>query len=91
VCREGKCVSRKAEPVDELVTGVVLARLARPDAAELLQPSDRDALADLRRRRAAIGERLDDLATGLEEGVLTLAAVRRSSAPNTPSSSPPCC
>jgi DNA invertase Pin-like site-specific DNA recombinase len=79
VCREGKCVSRKAEPVDELVTGVVLARLARPDAAELLQPSDRDALADLRRRRAAIGERLDDLATGLEEGVLTLAAVRRSS------------
>lgn len=79
VCRAEKCVSRKAEAVDELVEAVVLARLARPDAADLLQPSDRDAVADLRARRVAIDERLDDLATGLEEGVLTLAAVRRSS------------
>lgn len=79
VCRAKKCISRKAEPVDELVTAVVIARLERPDAADLLTPSNDPELDVYRARAQAIRERLDDLATGLEEGVLTLAAVRRSS------------
>lgn len=79
VCRAGKCISRKAEPVDDLVQRVMVARLSRPDALDLLAESDRPDLAADRAQAQAIRERLDDLATGLEEGVLTLAAVRRSS------------
>jgi DNA invertase Pin-like site-specific DNA recombinase len=79
VCRAHKCISRKAEPVDELIEAVVIARLSRPDAADLLSVDDRGELRDLQRRADGIRERLDDLATGLEEGVLTLQAVRKSS------------
>jgi site-specific DNA recombinase len=89
VCRRSKCVSRKAEPVDALigggeiegtpVRGLVVERLSRPDALDLLREHDTDDTAAHRSKAQAIRERLDDLATGLEEGVLTLAAVRRSS------------
>lgn len=79
VCRAKKCVSRKAEPVDELVEAVMVERLSRPDAVELLSRQDSPDLATHRQQAHAIRERLDDLATGLEEGILTLAAVRRSS------------
>lgn len=79
VCRDRKCISRKAEPVDELIQAVVIERLSRPDAADLLASDDRDEVRDLQGRAADIQDRLDDLATGLEEGVLTLAAVRKSS------------
>ena len=89
VCRANKCVSRKAEPVDvliaggewdgEQVRGLVVERLARPDAHDLVTRSNDPAVEQLRSREASIRERLDDLATGLEEGLLTLSAVRRSS------------
>jgi site-specific DNA recombinase len=79
VCRASKCISRKAEPVDELVEAVMVERLSRPDAADLLAEQAGPDLAARRGQVQAIRERLDDLATGLEEGVLTLAAVRRSS------------
>ncbi len=78
VCRDNKCTSRKAEPVDALVEEIMVRRLSRPDARELLTEQTPD-LADHRERAQAIRERLDDLATGLEEGLLTLAAVRKSS------------
>lgn len=80
VCRAGKCISRKAEPVDEYVAAVVIERLSRPDAADLLTESAGDELRALQAKAAGIRERLDDLATGLEEGILTLPAVRKSSA-----------
>lgn len=79
VCRARKCISRKAEPVDAFVQAVVIERLSRPDAADVLSPSDSDELRTLTAKAAGIRERLDDLATGLEEGLLTLAAVRKSS------------
>jgi hypothetical protein len=79
VCRANKCVSRAATPVDELVEAVVVERLSRPDALELLSETDAPDISQHRVHAQAIRERLDDLATGLEEGVLTLAAVRRSS------------
>jgi site-specific DNA recombinase len=79
VCRAQKCISRKADPVDELVEAVMLERLSRPDAADLLTVHAGPDLAVKRGQVQAIRERLDDLATGLEEGVLTLTAVRRSS------------
>ena len=78
-CRASKHLSRAAEPIDELVQAVVVGRLSRPDAVDLLTEPTTPDLAVYRARAVAIRERLDDLATGLEEGVLTLAAVRRSS------------
>jgi site-specific DNA recombinase len=79
VCRANKCISRKAEPVDELIEQVMIARLSRPDAIELLSTNSAPDIADLRAKSEAIRERLDNLAIGLEEGLLTLGAVRKSS------------
>lgn len=42
VCRDKKCISRKAEPVDALIEAVVIERLSRPDAADVLTTDDRD-------------------------------------------------
>jgi site-specific DNA recombinase len=78
VCRAKKCVSRKAEPVDELIEAVVVERLSQPDATELLGDTSPDVGA-FRAQAQAIRERIDNLAIGLEEGILTLSAVRRSS------------
>jgi DNA invertase Pin-like site-specific DNA recombinase len=89
-CRAGSCIARKAEEVDALIAGgeidgvkvrgIVVDRLSRPDAVELLtEDTTTPAVQAAQERAQAIRERLDDLATGLEEGVLTLAAVRRSS------------
>lgn len=78
-CRARKHLSRAAEPIDELVQAVVVERLSRPDAVELLSEPATPDLAVYRARADAIRQRLDDLATGLEEGILTLAAVRTSS------------
>ena len=78
VCRANKCISRKADPVDELVERVMVSRLSQPDAIDLLSSNTGD-LAGLRAQAETIRERLDDLAVGLEEGLLTLAAVRKSS------------
>ncbi len=80
VCRAGKCTSRKAEPVDKLIEAVVIERLSRSDAAEVLAARESPDVGALRHRAGTIQQRLDDLATGLEEGLLTLTAVRQSSA-----------
>lgn len=90
VCRAAKHISRSAEPVDALVAGgdiegvtvrgLVVERLSRPDAVHLLSRPETPDLASHRGKAQAIRERLDDLATGLEEGLLTLNAVRQSSA-----------
>lgn len=89
-CGAASCVTRKAEPVDALIAGgeiegvpvrgLVVERLSRPDAIDLLS-ADADA-PDVKGAKVtadAIRQRLDDLATGLEEGILTLQAVRSSS------------
>lgn len=79
VCRDRKCISRKAQPVDDLIEQIIIARLSQPDALDLLAETNTPEVAEYRAKGEAIRERLDDLATGLEEGVLTLGAVRRSS------------
>lgn len=89
-CRTRAHISRKADPVDALIAGgeidgvkvrgIVVERLSRPDALELLTEDTATPAVQVAQARAqAIQDRLDDLAVGLEEGVLTLAAVRRSS------------
>lgn len=72
-------MSRAAEPIDELVVDVVLERLSRPDATELMYDANKPDLQVYREKVHAIRERQDDLATALAEGVLSLSAVREAS------------
>lgn len=76
-CTTGWCVSRKLEPVDELVQAVMIGRLSRPDAAALVKPNI--DVQPLILESHELRERRDDLATALAEGTLTLAAVRSAS------------
>lgn len=89
-CRDRKGhMCRAAEPIDALVgggeidgkwrRGLVVERLDRADAVDLLSPQTGPDLARLREKDRAIRERMDNLAEALEQGVLTLPAVRRSS------------
>ncbi|MFJ1538676.1 recombinase family protein [Micromonospora chalcea] len=73
-------VGRAAEPVEEYVAEVVIARLERPDAALLLADDNRPDAGQLRREARALRVRLDSLAGLLADGVLTEAGVRRESA-----------
>jgi DNA invertase Pin-like site-specific DNA recombinase len=68
--------SRQADPVDAYVTAVILARLARPDAAELLADTGKPDLDGMRTRAAALRARLDQLATDFADGVLTASQLR---------------
>ncbi|WP_313566530.1 recombinase family protein [Mobilicoccus sp.] len=62
-------VSRKVADVDEYVTGVVVARLARPDAAELFSTAGaEDRSGDLRSERESLRGRLDGLAEAFALG-----------------------
>jgi hypothetical protein len=65
------CVSRVAERLDEYVAAVITARLARPDAADLLTPpvSEPD-LPDLRRQAATLRELLNEQARLHARGVI---------------------
>ena len=89
-CRAAKHMSRAAEPIDALIAGgeidgvkvqgLVVERLERADARDLLAPSAAPQVDDLKAKAAAIRERQENLAIGLEEGLLTLDSVRKSSA-----------
>ncbi len=67
-CADNSCVSRSKADVDDLVTAVVLGRLARPDAADLLTP-DRSpervaAVHEALGLRARLDRAADDYADG---------------------------
>jgi site-specific DNA recombinase len=67
-CSGRSCVSRRAEDVDWLVTEVVVGRLARPDAADLVATSRRperaQAAEEVRSLRARLDTAADDYADG---------------------------
>lgn len=78
ICGAGFCVSRKKELVEDFVTAVVVARLALPDAIELLQAPESgaevaDALAEVRAKRA----RLEGFYDAAAAGEVTPAALAR--------------
>ena len=80
-CNDKAHLSRKAEPIDEFVNAVVVARLSRPDTAALFAPKGSVVDVDqLRRDRAVIQSRLDGLASLFADGVLTESSVRSKSA-----------
>lgn len=70
-------VSRAASPVEQWVSEVVIARLSRPDAAELLRDdSERPDMVALRSEATALRARLDELATEWGDGVMTSSQLR---------------
>lgn len=73
-------IARQAEPVDEWVGEVVVARLSRDDAADLLVDDTRPDAEELGSRALALRTRLDGLARLFSEGVLTETGVRQQSA-----------
>jgi site-specific DNA recombinase len=69
-CRTGKHVIRGAAEVDAYVTAVILERLSRPDARELLAPDRRADAASLHLRDAALAERLVELGRLYGDGTI---------------------
>ena len=79
-CSSAAHVVRKAEPIEEFVEAVILARLARPDAADLFAQPGQD-VAGLRAEAVALRARRDDLASLVADGLLDGAAVRERATP----------
>ena len=81
-CIEHKHLSRTAEPVDDFINSLVLARLMRDDARDLFTPPDeREIDRDtLRVERIAVQDRLGGLAKLFADGVLDGDGVREQSA-----------
>ncbi|MGW0131871.1 recombinase family protein [Streptomyces sp. NPDC003299] len=73
-CREGKCVVRKAEALDDYVQRVLLKRLSRPDAAELFA-SREGAPVDVKAAQDTLREArrtLDELAAEVGSGAMSM-------------------
>lgn len=66
-------VSRRAEPVEDYVTAVILARLSRPDARGLLIDKNRPNAKALRTQANALRAKLEGLAVDYAEDRLTWA------------------
>lgn len=69
-CEGGKHVVRDAAKVDAFVEQVILERLSRPDARELLAPDETVDTTELHLRDAALRERLDQLAVAYGEDAI---------------------
>jgi site-specific DNA recombinase len=68
--------ARKAVPVEEFVEAVMVARLSRPDARDLLTTRDKPDTASLRDEANGLRERLDALAVDFADGSLTASQLR---------------
>jgi DNA invertase Pin-like site-specific DNA recombinase len=68
--------ARKAEPVEEFVSAVMIERLSRPDAAALLVDHKKPDVDALRTQAVAIRQRLDALANDFADGSLTASQLR---------------
>jgi len=75
-CRTAGHVARRGDHVDDYVRAVVVARLSRSDAVDLLQHDTRPDAAELRDRSLVLRARLDSLATDFAEGELTASQLR---------------
>lgn len=78
-CREHAHLARSAEPVEEYVAAVVVERLSRPDAADLLVDSSKPDVAALRDDATALRARMDSLAVEFADGELTASQLRAAS------------
>lgn len=69
-------VGRRAEPVEEYVSAVIVERLSRPDAVELLRDGKRPDIEALRAQARALRGRLDGMALEFADGELTASQLR---------------
>ena len=79
-CSATKHLFRRAEPVEDYVTAVVVERLSRPDVADLVA-GDRPDVTGIQTEATTLRRRRDQLAEDYAEGALTrsqlLAGTRR--------------
>ncbi|MBQ1060042.1 recombinase family protein [Micromonospora sp. C41] len=73
-------VGRAAEPVEDFIVAVVLDRLSRPDARDLLVDHDRPDVDQLRQEAVALRQRRTSLLGLAEDGTYTEAEVRERAA-----------
>lgn len=69
-------VARRAEPVEQYVEAVIIERLSRPDARDLLTDHKRPDIDELRMQATALRARLDSLAVEFADGSLTASQLR---------------
>jgi len=70
-------VARLADPVDDLIRDVVVGRLSRPDAAELLVDQDRPDVDALRAEARVLRAKLDEIAREFaDDRTVTVRQVR---------------
>lgn len=69
-------ISRKAQVIEEYVDQVVVARLSRPDARELLSRGGSEDLQPLMSEAAGVRQRLNALAVDFADGTLTAQQLR---------------
>jgi site-specific DNA recombinase len=76
--RQSGHVTRAAQQLDDYVEWIIVARLQRPDATDvLITPADTDLdTTALHTEAAAISQRLTDLSGAFAEGAITLAQLR---------------
>ena len=70
-CHGKACVTRDASKLDDLVTAVVCARLAREDAADLLLSTDGDPHAEARAEAERLRQKLLDAADDYAADIIT--------------------
>lgn len=69
--------SWKAEPIDDFVTGLIAARLSKPDVANLLkQPERGPDVSTLSAEAVAIRKRLEQMAEDFADGLFTREQLR---------------
>jgi site-specific DNA recombinase len=67
-CRNGRHIIRNAAEVDEYISAVIIERLSRPDAVDLLAPDRSNDVAQLHLKDAVLRARLDEYARMAGEG-----------------------
>jgi site-specific DNA recombinase len=70
-CASSKHLCRAAEPIDALIEGLVIARLAMPDAPELVVDPSRRGIADLNAEAAELNKKLAELADLFADDLMT--------------------
>jgi hypothetical protein len=78
-CREHPHLSRVADWCDWVVNELVIARLSRDDARDLLIDDDREDLAALRAEESTVRLRLDQLAEAFADGTISAAQLKAGS------------
>jgi len=75
-CSQAAHLVRTAGPLDEFVQAVIIERLSRPDAADLLAPASNVDAVVLAREANGLRARIAEAKDAWESGVLTLADMK---------------